>query len=65
MASAKQLVLPVLTLGIFVLAPLARMTRASMLAVLSADFVRTARASGLSRDQVLVRYAFATRCCRW
>jgi peptide/nickel transport system permease protein len=40
-----------------VLAPIARMTRASMLAVLGADFVRTARASGLSRSTVLVRYA--------
>ena len=57
-ASAKQMILPLLTLGIFVLAPLARMTRASMLAVLSADFVRTARASGLSTPTVLVRYAF-------
>ncbi|WP_374667032.1 ABC transporter permease [Ramlibacter sp.] len=57
-AAAKQMILPVLTLGIFVLAPLARMTRASMLAVLSADFVRTARASGLSTGTVLVRYAF-------
>lgn len=56
-AAAKQMVLPVLTLGIFVLAPLARMTRASMLAVLSADFVRTARASGLATGTVLVRYA--------
>ena len=57
-ASAKQMILPVLTLGIFVLAPIARMTRASMLSVLSADFVRTARASGLSTSTVLVRYAF-------
>jgi ABC-type dipeptide/oligopeptide/nickel transport system permease component len=57
-ACVKQMILPVLTLGIFVLAPLARMTRASMLAVLSADFVRTARASGLSSTTVLVRYAF-------
>jgi len=56
-ASAKQMILPVLTLGVFVLAPIARMTRASMLAVLSADFVRTARASGLSTTTVLVRYA--------
>lgn len=56
-ASAKQMILPALTLGIFVLAPIARMTRASMLAVLSADFVRTARASGLSAPTVLVRYA--------
>jgi ABC-type dipeptide/oligopeptide/nickel transport system permease component len=56
-ASLKQLVLPVLTMTIFVLAPIARMTRASMLSVLSSDFVRTARASGLSKSTVLVRYA--------
>jgi dipeptide transport system permease protein len=54
----KQLVLPALTLGVFALAPLARMTRASMLAVLSSDFVRTARASGLSGPKVVVTYAF-------
>ena len=56
-ACCKQLVLPVVTMALFVLAPIARMTRASMLAVLSADFVRTARASGLSRSTVLVTYA--------
>ncbi len=57
-AAASQLVLPALTLAIFTLAPLARMTRASMLAVLSSDFVRTARASGLSYGAVTFRYAF-------
>ena len=57
-ASLKQLVLPALTLGIFALAPIARMTRASMLAVLASDFVRTARASGLSPMTVVVTYAF-------
>lgn len=56
-ASLKQLILPVLTMAIFVLAPIARMTRASMLSVLSADFIRTARASGLSTGTVLVTYA--------
>ena len=56
-ASFKQLILPVLTMAIFVLAPIARMTRASMLSVLSADFIRTARASGLSSGTVLVTYA--------
>jgi peptide/nickel transport system permease protein len=56
-ASFKQLILPVLTMAIFVLAPIARMTRASMLSVLSADFIRTARASGLSSTTVLVTYA--------
>jgi len=55
-ASFKQLILPVVTMALFVLAPIARMTRASMLAVLSADFIRTARASGLSPMTVLVRY---------
>jgi ABC-type dipeptide/oligopeptide/nickel transport system permease component len=55
-ASLRQLILPVLTMAIFVLAPIARMTRASMLAVLSADFIRTARASGLSPATVLVTY---------
>ena len=57
-ASLKQLILPALTLAIFSLAPIARMTRASMLAVLSSDFVRTARASGLSPFTVIVTYAF-------
>src|SRR5258708_20595132 len=56
MASLKQLVLPALTLGIFSLAPIARMTRASMLAVLSSDFVRTARASGLTPFPGLVTH---------
>jgi peptide/nickel transport system permease protein len=58
LASLRQLALPALTLGIFALAPIARMTRASMLAVLASDFVRTARASGLSTGTVIVTYAF-------
>jgi dipeptide transport system permease protein len=57
-AALKQLVLPALTLAIFSLAPIARMTRASMLAVLSSDFVRTARASGLAPFTVVITYAF-------
>jgi ABC-type dipeptide/oligopeptide/nickel transport system permease component len=57
-ASLKQLVLPAMTLGIFSLAPIARMTRASMLAVLASDFVRTARASGLTPFTVIIIYAF-------
>ena len=54
----NQLILPAATLAIFSLAPIARMTRASMLAVLASDFVRTARASGLSPGTVVVTYAF-------
>ena len=57
-ASLKQLALPAFTLGIFSLAPIARMTRASMLAVLASDFVRTARASGLTPYTVVITYAF-------
>ena len=57
-AALSQLILPALTLGIFSLAPIARMTRASMLAVLASDFVRTARASGLNNRTVIVTYAF-------
>jgi len=56
-ASFKQLILPTVTMALFVLAPIARMTRASMLAVLSSDFIRTARASGLTSTTVLIRYA--------
>jgi peptide/nickel transport system permease protein len=57
-AAAVQLVLPVATLAIFALAPIARITRASMLSVLASDFVRTARASGLAPGTVIVTYAF-------
>jgi ABC-type dipeptide/oligopeptide/nickel transport system permease component len=57
-AALAQLVLPAVTLGIFSLAPIARMTRASMLAVLASDFVRTARAAGLAPRTVIITYAF-------
>ncbi len=53
-----QLILPACTLGLFALAPIARITRASMLATLDAEFVRTARASGLSSGMVVLGYAF-------
>jgi peptide/nickel transport system permease protein len=56
-AALSQLILPAATMALFVLAPLARMTRASMLAVLSSDFVRTAEALGLSRSRIIVVYA--------
>ncbi|HYT83785.1 MAG TPA: ABC transporter permease [Gemmatimonadales bacterium] len=51
------LVLPALTLGTRSIAVLARMTRAAMLDVLSSDFVRTARAKGLSEARVVGRHA--------
>jgi peptide/nickel transport system permease protein len=57
-AALSQLILPTATLAIFSLAPIARMTRASMLSVLASDFVRTARAGGLSSRTVILTYAF-------
>jgi ABC-type dipeptide/oligopeptide/nickel transport system permease component len=57
-AALAQLVLPAATMAIFSLAPLARITRAAMLSVLGGEFIRTARASGLSRRRVVVVYAF-------
>jgi ABC-type dipeptide/oligopeptide/nickel transport system permease component len=56
-AAVAQLALPALTLGAFAMAPLARMTRASMLGVLSSEAIRTARAAGLGRARVLWSYA--------
>ena len=57
-ASLAQIILPAITMGVFVLAPLARMTRASMLQALGSDYIRTAQASGLPRRKVLFTYAF-------
>lgn len=57
-AALAQLMMPAVTLGLFTLAPLARMTRGAMLQTLSSDFVRTARATGLRRSTVLYTYAF-------
>lgn len=55
---AGQLVLPVVTLAMFGIGPIARMTRASMIEVLGSDFIRTARAAGLPRRKILWTYAF-------
>ena len=56
-AAVRQLALPALTMALFVVAPLARMTRASMLASLGSDFIRTARSLGLPARKVIVTYA--------
>ncbi|MEE3119044.1 MAG: ABC transporter permease [Pseudomonadota bacterium] len=57
-AALAQMALPLITLALFTLAPIARMTRAAMLQTLASDYVRTARAAGLSSSRVLVTYAF-------
>jgi peptide/nickel transport system permease protein len=53
----EHMVMPSLALGWVLTALLARMTRTSMLEVLSQDYIRTARAKGLSSAQVLVGHA--------
>ena len=53
----SHLVLPSVTLGLFYAALVARITRASMLDVLSQDYVRTAQAKGLSNREVLIGHA--------
>jgi ABC-type dipeptide/oligopeptide/nickel transport system permease component len=52
-------VLPAATLGAALAAILTRMVRGSMLEELSSDYVRTARAKGLSTSAVLFRHAFS------
>jgi len=52
-----SLVLPALTLGTAMAAILSRMVRASVLEVLGEDYIRTARAKGMSETVVLVRHA--------
>jgi ABC-type dipeptide/oligopeptide/nickel transport system permease component len=53
-----HLVLPAITLGASLAAMLARMARSSTVDELSSDYVRTARAKGLSESQVVFRHAF-------
>jgi peptide/nickel transport system permease protein len=50
----RHLILPALSLGLFYAATFVRVMRASMLEVFRLDFVRTARAKGLSRGQVVI-----------
>ncbi|HEV8019822.1 MAG TPA: ABC transporter permease [Candidatus Lustribacter sp.] len=52
-----HLVLPALTLGTIPLAIVAKITRGSMLEVLASDYVRTARAKGLSERRVVIGHA--------
>jgi len=53
----ERIILPSLTLAVIYVALIARITRASMLEVLEADHVRTARAKGLAEVTVLMRHA--------
>lgn len=53
----KHLVLPSITLAAFVVAFIARMTRSSMLEVLSQDYVTTARSKGLKETLIIIKHA--------
>jgi peptide/nickel transport system permease protein len=55
--SLKHLVLPSLSLGFALSAIVLRMTRASMLEVLNKDYIRTARAVGISEKKILIKHA--------
>ncbi len=56
-SSPRYLVLPVLTLALPVIAYVARITRGSLLEVIRANYIRTARARGLGEARVLWRHA--------
>ena len=60
----KALLLPALALAAVQAAILARVTRSSVLEALREDYVRTARAKGLSRRQVLWRHEIGRASCR-
>lgn len=53
---AHHLILPTVTLGLFFTATYARITRASMLEVMSLDFVKTARAKGVPQGRIIRRH---------
>ena len=55
---AHHLVLPIVTLVVISVGSLMRYTRTNMLEVLNADYIRTARAKGLSERKVIYRHAF-------
>ena len=58
MDKAHHLVLPILTLVVISIGGLMRYTRTNMLEVLNADYIRTARAKGLSERKVIYKHAF-------
>jgi peptide/nickel transport system permease protein len=55
----RHLILPAVTLSVIYIALIARVTRAAVLEALGEDYIRTARAKGLSELRVLVRHALA------
>ena len=64
-ACLRQLMLPAITLGVFSMAPIARMTRAAMLGVLSSEFIRTRGPAAWHLGRCYTPMRCATPCCRW
>ena len=58
LANLEALILPAITLGIIEVAYISYMQRASMLEVIRADYVRTARAKGVSERRVVMKHGF-------
>jgi len=61
-ACLHQLMLPAITLAIFALAPIARMTRGAMLVSLGSEYVKAATANGLPKEKIVIAYAFKNAC---
>ncbi len=55
---AKHFILPIVTLATISIGGMMRFTRTNMLEVLNSDYIRTARAKGLSENKVVNRHAF-------
>jgi len=56
--ATRSAILPVLTLSVIYMAYIARLTRSGMLEVLRSDYIRTARAKGLSETAIVMKHAF-------
>jgi len=56
-ANLSQFILPAISISVFTMAIVMRMVRATMLEVLGQDYVRTARAKGVSRRKVISKHA--------
>lgn len=56
--ATRALILPVVTIGVVAMAPIARMTRSTMIEALDSDFVRTSRSLGLPKRVIVLHHAF-------
>ncbi len=63
--SIKHLILPAVTLGVGLAAPLARFVRSGMIDVMGSDYIRTARAKGLAERAIIPGTRCGTACCQW